>query len=254
MIQAERETLIKEHIEKRGIVPIRELVHLTNSSVSTVRRDLLALESRGIIVRKRGGAIGQKKDIISQFSEKSIPNMEEKRRIANKAIAMIEPGDSLFIGSGTTCDILCEELQEIPNLNIVTTSVYGAMILSRSKASNTVLLGGKVHCGGNFYETVGDFKELNHLNSKYNFNKSFISLDGVDGNRGYFLQKEEQIPLYRLLMDTSDRFFVMLTSEKFGRKVFVNLCGIEEIKYLILPDKIPRKFKEIFAHNEIHVY
>lgn len=254
MIQAEREKIIKEHVEKRGIVPIDELVRLTESSVSTIRRDLLSLESKGVIIRKRGGAVGQKKDIISQFSDISIRNAEEKRRIANKAIAMIAPGDSLFIGSGTTCDILCEELQGIPNLNIVTTSVYGAMLLSRSKASNTVLLGGKVYCGNNFYETVGDFKELNHLNRKYNFNKVFISLDGVDLVRGYFLQKEEQIPLYRLLMESSDFFYVMLSSEKFGRRVFVNLCGIEEVQNLIVADKLPKKFKEIFSKNKINVF
>lgn len=253
-MQVAREKIIKDYIDKKGIVPIGELMALTNRSLSTVRRDLLALEEKGLILRKRGGAVGQKRELINCFSEQVILNADEKRRIAQKALSLIKSGESLFIGSGTTCDILCEELQGIPNLNIVTTSVYGAMLLSQSKASTTVLLGGKVYHRDNFYETVGDYKDLNGIIDKYNFNRCFISLDGVDAARGFFLQKEEQIGLYRSLMKNSDDFYIMLSSEKFGKKAFVKLCPLQDVKSLILPDKIPKKYREVFEKEQINIY
>ena len=56
MLTEERQQAIATYINKHSICRVNELCKLTKSSESTIRRDLIELEKRGVIVRVHGGA------------------------------------------------------------------------------------------------------------------------------------------------------------------------------------------------------
>ncbi|WP_373790762.1 DeoR family transcriptional regulator, partial [Jeotgalibaca porci] len=51
-----RYQVIKELLQEQSIVKMQEIVQLTGSSESTIRRDLAALEEECVLVRVHGGA------------------------------------------------------------------------------------------------------------------------------------------------------------------------------------------------------
>jgi DeoR family fructose operon transcriptional repressor len=57
MLAEPRRKLLLELIAGRGFATLDELVRLVDVSESTVRRDLEALESTGLIKRTHGGAV-----------------------------------------------------------------------------------------------------------------------------------------------------------------------------------------------------
>ena len=69
----------------------------------TIRRDLMLLEQEGVLARTHGGAV-RRRQLADEpgFEDGADPHAAEKDRIARAAAAMIEPRDTVFLGSGTT--------------------------------------------------------------------------------------------------------------------------------------------------------
>lgn len=56
MYASEREERILDYLGTHGVTPTAVLQEVTGSSIATVRRDLNALSSRGLIVKTHGAA------------------------------------------------------------------------------------------------------------------------------------------------------------------------------------------------------
>lgn len=79
MLSEERKEMILRKIVEKGVMKVDELVILTNSSESTIRRDLSNLEKTGQIRRIHGGAVLNKKP-IKQIVEKEQPRDKETQK------------------------------------------------------------------------------------------------------------------------------------------------------------------------------
>ena len=90
MLITERHQLILKLLKEKENVKIHELVELTNTSESTLRRDLDQLEKQNYLKRVHGGAslLQRKRDEPSVF-EKITQNLEEKAKIAKYAAELI---------------------------------------------------------------------------------------------------------------------------------------------------------------------
>ena len=117
-----RRNRILEQLRQRGRVNVLELSQLLGTTAVTIRNDLTALERDGYLLRTQGGAVQiprAEEEPGINFPGKS-ENGEEKQRIAEAVAAMIRDGDTLFINSGTTTQMVASALQVRTNLNIVT--------------------------------------------------------------------------------------------------------------------------------------
>ena len=94
-----------EHIRKRGAASIQELSEAIGISLSTVRRDLEHLESRGYLERSHGGALIQKQ-LQSTFEPEAAITAEfdrpEKESIGLAAAATLHSGASVIFDSSST--------------------------------------------------------------------------------------------------------------------------------------------------------
>ena len=82
----EREKELLATIEKSDFVSTKVLLKTQYTSISTLRRDLIKLEERGLIIRTKGGVMAVKKspdDRIAFFLRES-ENLPEKKLIAQK--------------------------------------------------------------------------------------------------------------------------------------------------------------------------
>lgn len=65
----ERYKIILQAVREKGIVKLNELVEITNTSESTIRRDLTYLESKNALKRVHGGASSIKRKFIEPSSK-----------------------------------------------------------------------------------------------------------------------------------------------------------------------------------------
>src|SRR5690242_2225784 len=103
MLEPERHQIILETLKKKNSVKLHELVELTNSSESTIRRDLTQLEEGKFLKRVHGGAARlQGKLQEPSMTEKSSKNLQAKREIAQYAGGLVEEGDCIYLDAGST--------------------------------------------------------------------------------------------------------------------------------------------------------
>ena len=97
----ERQRAIQDLIESQRRVSVNAICQEFSISEATARRDLETLAKEGRIQRVRGGAISVEKSppelpILERENEQT----SEKDRIGQLVAGLIEPGDTIFLGSG----------------------------------------------------------------------------------------------------------------------------------------------------------
>ncbi|MEI2414498.1 DeoR family transcriptional regulator [Ligilactobacillus salivarius] len=107
---------------------IHKLQQLVDSSVSTLRRDLIELETNGIIKRSFGLVTLLRKDNIEYTASfRSTQHPNEKRKICRLASDLIFDNDSVFIDSSTTNKYIIQNLTDREKVNVITNNIYIAM-------------------------------------------------------------------------------------------------------------------------------
>src|SRR3954451_23961827 len=114
---AERRQTILEMVRANGAVSLRELARVVQTSEVTVRRDVRALEADGLLDRRHGGAVlpgGLSREPAYPSNAQESP--EEKAAIAERAVTLVDPGDAIVVGAGTTTQEFARRLAQVPGL------------------------------------------------------------------------------------------------------------------------------------------
>lgn len=126
MLERERHRLILKTAEERSVVSVVDLCELLGASEATIRRDVAAMADRGEIRRVRGGVEAlqprYQPHLVGTPLVLSLDvQIAQKRAIAREAARLIEPGESIIIGGGSTTFCMAEFLEET-ELDILTNS------------------------------------------------------------------------------------------------------------------------------------
>lgn len=251
MFAKEREVKILEFLEMNKMASTSMLCKLTGASVATIRRDINTMDERKLLLKTHGGVqlIESEKNYMDGQESPFAVSDEEKRKIAEKAASLIQPGDYIFLGAGKTCDLLAHYIKGRKNINIVTTSVTAAVELADSPDVSTVLLGGDIRSGKDFVETLDEYV-IESLD-KYYFNKVFITVNGIDLKAGYSINNRKQLSLYLHLREKSEKFFVMADDSKFDVRAFAFFCEMDEIRNLVISEKTDKKYLNYYEQQQI---
>jgi DeoR/GlpR family transcriptional regulator of sugar metabolism len=96
LFNEERRNQILALLENEGRVEVKRLATHFEVTEDSIRKDLRALESRGLLQKAHGGAVPVPR--VSGFvpyQERGEP--ERKRPIARAAVALIQPGETVLI-------------------------------------------------------------------------------------------------------------------------------------------------------------
>ena len=100
-----RRQLILNELRKERSISAQELAALLGASISTVRRDLIALEEKGLLNKVYGGAALNEEQLSAvemDMLTKEGLKLQEKQVIGRAAAAMIRADDFVFIDAGST--------------------------------------------------------------------------------------------------------------------------------------------------------
>ena len=113
MKTARREQRIIGLLESRGEISVNELSEILDISVSTLRKQLAVMQQNGLLIRTYGGVMSVNRVPDESFESKLRKNVAEKRKIAERARALVPSGASIALGSGTTVYDLCNLLDDL---------------------------------------------------------------------------------------------------------------------------------------------
>jgi len=253
MFATERDNMILQYLEDNGITRVESLTKLTGASIATVRRDVNRLHKMGLIEKTRGTARIKESNAGIDFTDTDDdPYARTKDRIARVAVDLIRDGDTVFIGAGKTCSFLAKYLNLKNNLTVVTTNVNAVMELAKGKKHAMVLLGGDIHVGSGFVETLDDYSV--YLLRNLYFNKVFITVNGVDLQYGYSINSRLQVPLYSHLMSNTQEFYLLVDSSKFNKRAFAMLCDVQKIRNIVTCSDTDPIYLDFYKESGIVVY
>ncbi|MDR6553443.1 DeoR/GlpR family DNA-binding transcription regulator [Paenibacillus qinlingensis] len=209
-------------------------------SPATVRRDLAHLQETGMIMRVSGGAVRIEpvSAATSVSDSHGVPTeqesdilIEEKRRIAQAAVALIEPGDTVFIDGGTTNLEIARKIAELSHVSVITTSIQAAYILSANPEISVIV------CGGHMREIEAAESTIAPLAEKviahFRANMCFLSTLGIHTKNGITTPYLFTAQLKRLMMQSSAKSVLVTDHTKFGKTYSAFVCPVEQFDYII---------------------
>ena len=111
MIQKRRLDTIMGILKDEGMVDVKTLSQRLEVTEKTVRLDLKELENQNLVERVHGGAVLkiQTMSLSSRKSSRRLSHLEQKQRIARRALTLIREDDVILLDDGSTT-------QELANL------------------------------------------------------------------------------------------------------------------------------------------
>ncbi|MEZ0470729.1 transcriptional repressor AgaR [Luteimonas salinilitoris] len=239
---SQRRLQISELVRQHGSVQVAALARRFGVSMQTVRKDLRYLAERGVMARAYGGAIDS--SVVGSsaaeppYEAKRTVHLAEKRRIGQRAAAMVKAGDTIAIDSGTTAIQLAEAL---PNIEVtVVTNDYGVLTALTPKSNiRIVMLGGELRrknmafYGGLTVEALGAL----HVDML------FLGVDGFDLERGITTHHEPEAMLNRKMVEAARGVVAITDSSKFGKVCLHRIIPIGQLDALITDTGAPEEIR-----------
>lgn len=223
-----RQERLRALIRTAGTIRIDDLLKAVDASPATVRRDLEALEAKGLIRRVHGGAMStETRRDEPLFDEKVSVALKEKRAIASKAATLICPGDTIFLDGGSTTLELARLLKSRNDITIVTNSLRATMELSGT-GPQVILIGGELR--RHSQTMVGSLTRL--MLGQIHFDRAFMGTIGITAHSATTTDPNEAFTKELVMKQTAE--VVMLADHtKAGKVSFATVGAIEDIDILI---------------------
>src|SRR5689334_5763293 len=144
---------------REGEVSVEHLADRLKISSSTVRRELAELEQAGLLRRTHGGAVRIEPMLyepfrhVSSFGAQEQQRAAEKRRIGLAAAEIIQDGEIIAIGAGTTTTQVARSIRHRKGITVLTNAVNIAMELSHRVDLKVIVTGGTM--SGDWFALTG---------------------------------------------------------------------------------------------------
>lgn len=233
--QQVRFTAILTALQKSGSVSVEDLSKELDVSLVTIRRDLDALQTQGLLRRTHGGAVSIEPLFYEPFrNDRSFQAQvercaEEKRRIGRAAAALINEGEIIALTPGTTTTEVIRGIPLNRKITVVTSTVNVAMELSKRKDLEVFVTGGHLH--GEWFSLIGPTaaQSLSHLL----IHTLFVGADGIDPKCGVSCYSSDEAQLNSAMVRRSQRRIAVVDHSKFGVVAGWLICPTSDLHILI---------------------
>lgn len=211
----ERQRQLVELLCAEKVMSIQKLADHFQVSIVTIRRDLEQLSKEGLIKRIYGGAAIVEQVLPADkivFSGRLTAQQEEKNKVAEKALALIKEGDTVYLDTGTTVALLAQKLARLKNVTVVTNSLAVMNVLCDTSIP-VYGLGGLMR--GRESALSGSMT-ISMLQNFY-FDCAFLGVGGISVEMGVTDYFFETTQLRRGVVERSKRTVLLADSTKFGK-------------------------------------
>src|SRR5438067_2954658 len=232
----ERQQQIEHLIKERRQVRVVELSKHFGVSEPTIRRDLQKLEEMGRVRRAHGGAIAAEQATPElPIMQRIVECAEEKRRIGQAAAQLVQDGETIFLGSGTTTLEVARHLDGKKNVTVITNALTIANQLAGNANVTLVITGGVLRHSE--LSMIGHIVEqtLKELRA----DKVIISMRAIDIEEGLTNADLLETMTDRVILQFAREVIVVADHTKFG-KIAAGIVGpITAVQTIVTDDRTP---------------
>lgn len=239
MLKEERQQVILDLLDQRKIIKISDLTTVIDVTEMTIRRDLKELEQHNLLTRIHGGAMfAEGNDVLPielSHIEKKQLNLNEKQEIASLAANEINDGDVIFLGAGTTLELVYDFLK-IKHAIILTNSIFVFNKFQFDSRFELILIGGNYRpLTGAFYGSI-----TSTMLRDIHVDKAFIGVNAIHQNSLYNANADEGI-IERLVLENAGRTYILADNSKFNQKAFYHFYDLSLADMLLTDSQFSEK-------------
>ena len=207
----ERQSIILDRLSRDGRIIAADLAAELETSEDTIRRDLRDLAAAGRCRRVYGGALPAS-PATGPVSLRIGAARDVKRALGRAAAAVVAPGGTELIDSGSTNLRIAEALPADRDVTVVTNAPAVAAVLAGRPRCTLVVLGGRVHPGIGAAFGPRTLRDLDGIWADI----AFIGVCGLAACPGVTVFDPEEAEFKRRLLGVSARAAAAVTADKLG--------------------------------------
>jgi DeoR/GlpR family transcriptional regulator of sugar metabolism len=211
MLAAERRDYLLTRLRTEGKVVAKDVAVELRLSEDSVRRDLREMAAAGLCQRVYGGALPAS-PAVADYATRAGVAPDSKRRVADRAAALIQPGSVIILDGGTTTLAVVRALPAELDCTIITHSPTIAAALAGHPTVEVFVIGGRlfkhsaVSCGAAAVEAA-------HTISADLF---LLGVTGVHPAEGLTTGDADEAAMKRTLAGRAAETYVLASAEKIG--------------------------------------
>ncbi len=242
MLIVDRQKKLLDIIKLKQSASLDALAEELAVSSSTVRRDIDALQSQGLVDTTRGGVIFRGRGSSSlALDQRMSVQVQAKRAIGKVAAALIEPGMTVFFDGGSTIRYTVEQVEVRP-LQVVTNSLSVATYFANDENVEMLLLGGALYPRSGVLVGPITTQALADIHADL----LLFSVAGVY-ETDVFNSNLAMVEVEKLAIKQAARRVLLADSTKFGRKSLARVCSVEDLELIISDEYLGQAWQTTLA-------
>jgi DeoR/GlpR family transcriptional regulator of sugar metabolism len=233
MLAVARRAAILELMRDTGAVTVTEVESRFGVSPMTARRDLAELARQGVARRTHGGAVLP--SISAQedsFAQRVQVATKAKARLAEAAVEMLNPHETVFLDSSSTAYFVARRIVELGvGVTVITNSLPAMEAIAAGEAPNVRLIG----VGGTLRPLtrsyVGPYAVRTVLG--HFADRMFLSVKGVTGDGTLTDADELEAEVKRSMIAQSEESVLLLDESKLGARGQNAIVRVTEVSAVV---------------------
>jgi DeoR/GlpR family transcriptional regulator of sugar metabolism len=229
LLPVDRHHRILERVAADQTIDYVSLAVELDVSAMTIRRDIKRLVAEGFLRTVRGGAtahLTRSFDLL--VGQRALTHATEKRLIGRRAVELIEPRETIFLGIGSTCAQFAQFLPVRLGVTVVTTSLAHASLLA-SRDIRVITSGGLV--------AAEDLAQSGALAedgiSRFHATTAVLGAAGVSRRAGITELEPDQADLHRRMIERSERVLILADGSKAGVAAPCVVCALDHVNQVV---------------------
>jgi DeoR/GlpR family transcriptional regulator of sugar metabolism len=246
MRQAQRIHKVQELFAREEFVNFEDLCEKFSASKSSIRRDLIELEAKGVLRRVHGGAISlQVRDEGLDFNRLSISYHDEKTRIGRMAASLVQDRETVILGGGSSVVEVARNLTEKP-IQVVTNSVPVAQVFWESKQVEVTLTGGYVYprlgvqlgpiCERMLHSVSADILIMGIMG---------VTKSGLSDSNSLIVES------IRAMIQCARKVVIVADRSKFGRDAMIHVADLTDIDQVVTDKDLDQESRQMLEDNGV---
>lgn len=251
MMPALRRARIIELLRRDGAAGLKEMSQAVGVSVSTLRRDVDYLCDQNHLERTHGGAVLTSRLAGVELEREIASEVESgaKRVIGQRAAALIQPGQTVILDSGTSTAAAARMARERGvAFTAITNDFTIAAILSESPAINVLVTGGMVRAGTSTLLGADTLHYIGRLRADLAFvGTHALSEDEMSDS------SIELAEVKRAIIAAADRPVLLADSSKIFSRAFCSFGRVSDMDHLITNSRLATERLAVLRKNGLRV-
>ena len=224
-----RQKRILEQLNSTGRVVVSSMAEELGVTEVTIRRDMAALQRKGLIKKTYGGAVPAAPEVTTSVRYRQTRRLEAKRIVGQLASTVITDGDIIYLEAGSTCYEIIPHLSQKKDLTIIVNSLYLMRRLGELVGHKIIIIGGQYR--PERMDMVGPGAEA--AMAQLSGFKAFTGADDIAIDAGISGADVVTVGFAKLVLKRASAVIFVGDRTKFDNPALYKIADIDQLDYIV---------------------